>query len=384
MQTARPLPGESPHPLRLWSPEPGPKDSLPSPLITPDRSTPPPSLDWTVARFYREYVLPKIRRQPLPNRRPSSELTVQQDLVALNHWKRLTGDATLYEATDELLAAFVTALQKQPGPRGKPLSQNGARKVALHLGYVLEQAAKPTRRHPKALGLFAADPQRWPLGGPLMPTPPAAERDFSNWFSPIELDRIFAELRRGPDLTNFCGVPGSTWWPSLGAILYNVGLRIDTAMRAERSMVGRDVPPDFIKIPAAIWKRGQQPPPLCLNRWARAAIEAVAGPGQERLLPWQSRSRTGELRPWPSGRGWLFTAFRRILAKAGIRRHVKFNGFRSALETWAICENPGLAPVIAGHKARIVTVDHYTHFSAVRDLMAQVPQPGQATQRELF
>lgn len=345
-----------------------------------------PSLDWTLTQLYREHVLPKCREAGQPNRRPASPKTIEQDWIALRHWQRITGDPPLRRILDDLSAEFVARIMAESGPMGVPLGQNAARKTCLHLQFMLNQAGPPNRRHPRALALFS-DRKRWPVGLPVLPAPPAKEPDDERFFTLDQIAHLIDVARaKGPTLSNFLGVRGSVYWPNLILWTYNTGLRPETSMLARRTMIAARCPEDFIRIPAEIFKRHQQRPPFCINRWAREAVEAVRIEGSDGLFPWGVHSRSGEQRPWPAGHSRLFEAFREIADKAGLPadQHLAFSGFRKALLTWLAEHHPLLASIVAGHRGKSVVANHYTHYTAVRSALAQVPQPGRHVQKNLF
>jgi integrase len=338
-----------------------------------------PSLDWTLRMLYDRHVLPHCRLAPMLNRRPADPKTIEADRNALNHFDRLMGEVPLSRLTDDIFGEFITRLQSEPGPRGKVLAQNTARKIGTHIEYIVAQAGPPSKRHPRAAWLFN-DPNRWPLGVPMVPKPPVEASDEERFLSFEEIEALYDESRRsGPTMRHLMSVPGTVWWPNVFLLVYNTSLRINTVMLAERSMIGPGrVPDDFIKIPPLIFKKRMVRPPFCLNRYAQQAIEALRLPGVDRLVPWQCKPRKGPTKPWPAGKSWFFAQFREIAARAGIDlrgQNLATNAFRKAANTWFTKHHPLYAPLIAGHAAKVMTVDVYTQYTAVREIVNQLPQP---------
>lgn len=344
-------------PLRLF------QDGDPTDDLKPRRST--QVTEWsTLTDLYDLFVLPKRRV-----RQRSQPRTIEQDRNALAIWERLTGNPPLCRIDAATVEAFSDAYAECPGRDAEHVSPNSIRKVCTHLQFILDAAGPEVRRDRPTAGIFDRRP-------PYIPRPPLRDKPAEDQFTLDEIQLLIEACRFAPRTTSLMGHDPATWWRSLFTFLYNTGLRIGSAIQAEWSMVDCDKP-GWISIPAAIYKGGKVGHQIYLNRWARAAIDAVRRPGQSRLFPWTD---------WPASNTWLHACRRKILESSTIRsdHHYGFHALRKSLISWLAGENPMLASMVAGHRTGNVTRDHYVKPDVVKALLDRVPQPVPFRQKDLF
>lgn len=349
-----------------------------SPDGSGDASPPGLSLDCTLQELYDRYVFPVCRESK------AATDTVAQDRESLALWTEITGGPPMRLIDQFLCARFVAELAKRPGKRSEHISPNTVRKHCTHLQFILDRAGPRTRRNRLGLALFAVDP-------PYFERPKKRAKPPRDAFTFDELGRILEACALAQPTENLLEIDAPIWWDGLANFTYNTGLRIDTIMMSDWSMVDRDEP-GWITIPREIFKGGEHGHQLYLNATARSAIEGVAACVAKLGLPEPYRSRLFPWRGWPTSASWLHFCRREILAKSSIPAHRRFgfHGSRKALLTWAASENKELARAIAGHVARDVMDESYVNLEdpevrrKLRELLNRVPQPGRLRQRELF
>jgi integrase len=202
---------------------------------------------------------------------------------------------------------------------------------------------------------------------PRIPKPPHKTKQSIEAYTVDEIGLWLAACRHAKAAKNLCGCDPPLWHKSLVRFLYNTGLRIDTALMVEWSMVDHDRK-HWITIPPELMKGGRQGGIFYLNRAARHAAETMRIAGQPRLFLWSG---------WPQSQNWLHATRRKILAASEIPpdRRFGYHGLRRCLINYAATKNGLLAEMIAGHRGGSVTREYYVQPDAVVELLESIPQP---------
>lgn len=332
----------------------------------PVASSAPPLLsrESTLTEFADRFFFPVCREAA-----GSRNGTLRLDRQVLGLWKMYTGDPPIGQIDDLMCGAFVAELRKRPGVKGKPqLSPNTVRKLCTHLQTILDHAGPRSRRNRLGQGLLA--------DVPYLERPKKRRKEARDNFTLNEIGAWLDHCGEAAHAANLLGLDPCLWWKGIVTFIYNTGLRIDTTMRLEWSMLDRDEP-DWLAIPAEIYKGGEHGLDMYVNSHARAAIEAIGSRKHGRIFPWHG---------WPESQGWLQAQRRSLLSLAGIPEHRRFgfHGLRKALSTWIAPQNWMLSKIVLGHSTNDVTKECYVNPDVMREILTRVPQPGKLRQKALF
>lgn len=353
---AHPTRQSSPSTIRLWDPQRDPQQARP-PLL---------SSAMTLTEFASAFFFPVCRES-----QQASQRTLDLDRMALRMWALYTGDPPMVQIDQAACAQFVKQLVKRPGQKGREtISPNTVRKLCCHLQTILDRAGPRTRRNRLGQGLFAEEP-------PYLERPKKRVKEATDNFTLNEIGAWLEQCALAQATDSLMGLDPARWWTALVVFIYNTALRIDTAMRLTWAMLDHNEP-DWLDVPASIYKGGQHGLKLFVNRPARAAIEAIGSRGRfDQVFPWRN---------WPASQGWLQKLRRRMLAAAGLPAHRRFgfHGLRKALSNWVAPQNWALNKIILGHRPNDVTIESYVNPQVMRDILGRVPQPGRLHQKDLF
>jgi hypothetical protein len=324
-----------------------------------------PSPSWTLRQFVEWYVRPNYLAA---KKRHPETFRCYDQVVRL--WEELCpGLRTLreIEADRRGCQAFVEKLKSRRGLKTSQISDNTVRKICTHAQKIFDLAGPINRNNRNAAQVMG--------NVPYLERPSAVREAPDGDFTLDEIGMWLGVCREAQSTGNLTGINQKRWWSCLVIFCYNTGLRIDTVMSATWDMVDRRRP-DWITIPARIYKGRKHGGDFYLNAPARAAIESLRLRSKERLFPW---------RDWPASQGWLQECRRRMLARTDLPEHRRFgfHGLREALGTYLSSRNPMVASIVLGHKSMAAmqscfsatTRDFYANHQIVREYMDQVPQP---------
>jgi len=312
----------------------------------PDRADP---AAMTLAEFFRSYA----QRNFLAARQAKPR-NVEQYRESMRLWQQYTGDPPLPAIDQEQLTAFSLALQQRTW-RGKAIDNRTVNKHLKSVQTVLRLAGPRGERNRLGCGLLAEVPYAALLPeSRRRPKPPA----------------LLAEVEAAWDVMGEAveprvhGIRAGQWGRALWLVLWNTGLRIDAALRAEWRMVEDR----WLVVPAGCGKTRHESW-IWLNEPALRALQLI-------------RTASPKLFSWPwDPRHWH--KFRRTLF--AIEGHPerstwKTHALRRALATYLARHNPAVADLMLGHSGRSILLDHYVDPSIVADLMGRREQPRQAAE----
>jgi len=309
-----------------------------------------PSPDWTLTDFWARWARPaKVARSASPRYLRALE-------QSLRLWTDATADPPLADVDDRTCDSFLVFLQ------GRSISPNTIRKHARHVQHLLDWAAprsRDNRRPPAVDGLFGDDHRGRPRPAPYIEPPPEVYHGPRPHYTIDEIDTI---LRTCPEARKpRYAADLALWWRCLWILLWNTGLRAESAtLLAPSHRAG-----DWADLPPEIMKRRRRGHRLYLNRHARAALDRVEPP--DPATPYFA---------WPHSYSWFYAEIRRLEASLPADRRLGTHACRRALISWLQQRNPEVAKLIAGHSGRgDVTLRHYTAPEIVVELMESYPQP---------
>ncbi len=324
------------------------------------------SAEMTLPAFYHAYVHPVCRVAKLADPK-----TIALDLAALKHWETLTANPSLQDITEFDTAGFIAAIVGCDGRHGNKISPNTIRKHCVHLQFILDRAGPRSRTLRNAARLIEEPP------GFEKPKERKAARP-----ALLSLDEIGAWIRAAEEAESpqMDRVVPAKWWRVLVTFTYNTGLRIDTVMRLEWTMLDQA---GWLTVPPEIYKGHEHGGSFYVNQPAREALATIREWRHKRLFPWAN---------WPASSSWLQAQRRSLWRKAGINQPGNgFHGLRRSLMTFLAGKNDLVARIVAGHAAgNDVLMGHYVDRKGiVADLLEQVPQPSfrhsdTADQRTMF
>lgn len=305
----------------------------------------------TLTEFSEIYVLPVYMRM-----KDSSPRTIDEYRQSLKYWREFSADPPLEEIDQWLCAEFVEQLKRLPGRKtDQCLSPNTIRKHCIQLQHCLDLAGPQSRQHRCAQGLLEQVPY--------LERPSAWYEEVEKTFEIEEIDRWLGVCWHAK-VPRISGVSPTAWWSALIIYIYNVGIRINTALQIRWEMHRRDdrqrlwlhVPPGIIK-----QHRGEK---FYVNIAAAEAMESI-------------RSQRELIFPWPHHRRYLDTVRVKLLTAAGIppERRFGFHALRGAMCTEAAEKNPMVAQKQAGHLGIAMTRDAYVNKKVVAETMEKLPQP---------
>lgn len=315
--------------LRIFWPE-----DAPAPKPRPARAK-------TLSEFYRDYVLPVIR---VP--KGSSDATIEQDQVALRHWKRLTGDPPLDRISPELCARFMAELGRQG------LSPSTIRKTAVHLQFILDHAGPPDRRHRNAARILD--------GVPYLERPGQILREPEPAFTWPEIEGLIEACKGVKHTDCLPQVDQPLWWASLVRFAWHTGLRRMNLLNARWSWLTAD---GWLVIPGAEYKQHKTGRRFYISSAARRAAERVRIAGEDRMFPWNG------------GKSYFQARWRDLTARLPENRRFGLKAIRRATLTWLAERNPLVSRLVAGHRKLDVLEDFYVQRDVVVNLLESMPVP---------
>ncbi|GAB4141022.1 MAG: hypothetical protein Kow0040_29560 [Thermogutta sp.] len=316
--------------LRVVWPENWQRDSYPRPSRKP-----------TLTEFYADYVLPMIRR---PKGRASG--TVEQDWIALRHWKRITGDPPLDEITAETCARFMAALAEQG------LAGSTMRKTAIHLQFILDHAGPADRRHRNAADIISLVPY--------IERPEGTPREPEQAFTLGEIELLIESCREIKCTSAIPCHDQPLWWACLIRFAWHTGLRRMNLLNARWSWVTED---GWLVIPAAQYKQKKGGRRVYLSKAARQSADKVRFHGEDRMFAW-------------AGTPFFFhTRWRCISAALPAGRRFCTKAIRRATLTWLAERNPLVSRLVAGHRKLDVLEDYYVQRDVIINLLESMPAP---------
>ncbi len=322
------------------------------------RESTEPTVNWTIRDFYDLWA-----KKNYIEFNELSEDTARLYRQAIGIWEEVTDNPPLYAASQVDFDDFVKALKKRPGRDGGRGSSNTVIKLCSHFQKLWDLTGprtsdRRTRRNAQLL-----------TSVPYFERPPKTSDDPDGDFSIEEVGRLLGAAEYAQRTSNILGVLPSAFWKALYVFLWNTGLRIETAMCAEWSMVDSKKS-GWIHCPKEIMKKKQRAINCYLNAHARAAIESVKTSYSKRLFPWMN---------FEASFSWLYEMHRRNLTVAGISedRRFAFHGLRKALGTNVADLSQGgeLAEMALGHKQKSVAFQNYINKSVLTPLLDALPQP---------
>ncbi|MDD4888304.1 MAG: tyrosine-type recombinase/integrase [Phycisphaerae bacterium] len=301
-----------------------------------------------MSQFYERYVRPAVMEPG-----GAAERNLYEYGQTIKYWHDLTGDPPLKEIDEWVCAEFLKRLKRLPGREGhEVLSVNTVRKHCVHLQHVLDLAGPKDRRHPMAKRLLDESPY--------LQRPAAWLDEVEDVFEGHEVE-AWKRACRFATTPRIDGVAASAWWLGLIVYIYNVGIRIGSALAIRYAWHSTD--PEgrhWLKIPYGAIK-GHKALKLYVSAEAWEAIQAI-------------RTDRELVFPWPHCRRHLDTIREQLLEKAGIPadRQFGFHGLRKALASDLAEGNPIAAQKQLGHAAMTMTSGHYVPPRATAGAIEEV------------
>lgn len=307
----------------------------------PRGSSPRPARKPTLTEFYADYVLPMIRR---PKGRANG--TVEQDWIALRHWKKITGDPPLDQITTETCARFMAALAEMG------LAESTQRKTAIHLQFILDHAGPADRRHRNAAEIITRVPY--------IERPEGTPREPEQAFTLGEIELLIESCREIKCTSAIPCHDQPLWWASLIRFAWHTGLRRMNLLNARWSWVTED---GWLVIPAARYKQKKAGRRVYLSEAARQAAGRVKTQGEDRMFAW-------------NGSLSFFRNCWKLLTKAmPTDRQLGLKAIRRATLTWLAERNPLVSRLVAGHRKLDVLEDYYVQRDVIINLLESMPVP---------
>lgn len=336
------------------------------PGVSTSKNPPPPtpwSPRWTLRKYYEECLLPRLKA--LGTRDPK---TIACDRQAIQEFEWCVGEhLPLEDFGAEHWLAFLTGL-KHITWRGRPRSQNTARKAAVTVRHVLNRAAVQEWRD-------AAGVQHVGLCTFGRLEVPEIERSEPlGWYSLDEVSRMVAFAASCEDLRPDFLPPGlspNAFWPAVIGFAFNTGLRPKSIFAARREWIGRETA-HWLWLPKEALKKASRPCEFYLNASARRAVDLAASADVEgRLFPWLG---------WPTTRPQMFAEHKRIARGAGLseeRAAFQFKGYRRALTNWALTATGDtmIVRLLLGHRFPGAMDFYARRQSIIPPVLDRLPQP---------
>jgi integrase len=311
-----------------------------------------PSPHWTPEEFFDRYVWPLIFEPE--GRKPRTRDEYRQTLRYATRFTHAAGLDQFQRV--EVVANWHRGLRSLRKDDGEPLAANTLRKHCTHLQCVLDRAGpkKRERRHSRNAGLLA--------DVPLIEKPAATRGRTKNVYS-LEGVGMFQAASFAAKSPRLSGLLASTWWRSLVIVIYNCGLRIGTATQLQRAWLEVDRHGTWFNIPPEAMKM-KQPIRVYVNRWARAAIDAIP---IDRNLIFE----------WPHTMQYLDACRVKILKRSGLpeAEQFGFNGIRKRANSEIQMINTAAARLFAGHATGDVNLTYYTDPDVLVQACERLPQP---------
>ncbi len=271
--------------------------------------------------------------------KPASPKTVLSYTETIRWWGEATGDPPLTHITDLVVSEFIgSLLTARAGRIGQQLSPSTVAKHLRQLRTLLAQTGPRTSFTPRSQGILAHAPYVE------VPSPPSIIR--CGDFTDEEFARLLVASRvmTGPRLD---GVEPAAWWNALLLLIYWTGLRKQTYLGLEWTMLVED----YFEIPCRIMKGGK-PFVQYVHPEVVAAIEAIWTP---RLLIFE----------FPHSDRWFHRQWQRLRNEAGLkgREYLYRSGHavRKTHVTEIARDDQVAAQVSAGHKAFDTTTRFYVN-----------------------
>lgn len=295
----------------------------------------------TLSEFYDSYVRPVIR-QP----RGRSDGTIEQDLIAIRHWKRITGDPPLNAITADVCAQFVAELIRYG------LSPSTIRKTATHLQFILDHAGPADRRHRNAAEIISKVPY--------LERPQACGGDPEPAFTLAEIESLIEACKQLLPTSTIGFQKQPLWWASLIRFAWHTGLRRMNLLNVQWSWVDSN---GWLFIPSSKYKQHKAGRRLYLSTMARKIAERVRNQGEDRIFAWNGS----------------MSYFRKYWSKLtmALPEHRRFGtkAIRRATLTWLAERNPLVSRLVAGHRKLDVLEDFYVQRDVIVNLLETMPTP---------
>lgn len=295
----------------------------------------------TLCEFYRDYALPIIR-----NAKGCSPSTVEQDWVALRHWKRITGDPPLDRITPETCAKFMAELTRQG------LAPSTIRKTAVHLQFILDQAGPPDRHHRNAAKVLDQVPY--------LERPGSTNHEPEPAFTLAEIENLIESCKsvKRTDCVSLGDQP--LWWASFVRFAWHTGLRRMNILNARWSWFAED---GWLAIPSAAYKQHKAGRRFYISAPARRAAERIRIVGEDRIFAWNGV------------KSYFRTCWRDVTRTFAEHRRFGLKAIRRATLTWLAERNPLVSRLVAGHRKLDVLEDFYVQRDVVINLLESMPIP---------
>jgi integrase len=292
---------------------------------------PTSDVDLSLSGFYRTYYLPNCLSDTV-------EETRRQYDIALNLWRRITGDPPLRFIINTTLAKFRDTLLAMKGRGGRPYSPNTVRSKLVQIQAILDAAGPSGPRKRDAAGLIAAVPYC---------KPPREEQQIPR---AIALDRLadVYESARMMDCPEGLDFPPVLWWRSLLSVALNTALRRNNLFSLRWEYVYLEK--HQVVIPAERMRKGRRPHLVPLNADAVAHLRSIRGDATADFVF-----------PWPYTAKSFDDKFKLLQGLAGIPPGDRF-GLQAIRRTaasllWQQC--PEAAQIVLGHRSSLITLRHY-------------------------
>lgn len=296
----------------------------------------------TLCEFYESFVLPSVR---VP--RSQSNGTIEQDWVALGHWKRITGDPPLDQITTELCGRFMAQLADEG------MSPSTRRKTAVHLQFILDHAGPADRRHRNAAEILQKVPYIERPGTIAAEPEPA--------FTMAEIETLIEACKNTAGFTSTIPFQNQAlWWASLIRFAWHTGFRRMNLLNAKWSWLSED---GWLTIPPPKYKQQKSGRRFYISTTARKIAERVRIKGDDRIFAW-------------TGSNSCFRArWSRLAQSLPKDRRFGTKAIRRAALTWLAERNPLVSRLAAGHRKLDVLEDFYIQRDVIIDLLESMPSP---------
>jgi integrase len=300
--------------------------------------------DLSVCGFFRAYYLRNCLAGAVPE-------TIRQYEIALNLWRRITGDPPIRLVTNDVVAKFRDVLLSMKGRGGRPMSPNTVRSKLRQLQAIFDAAGPSGPRHRDAAGILAKIPYAKPPAE-VLDTPRIVREE---WLNAVYKAAVAMD---SPDVF---GIKPRDWWQALLSLTLNTALRRGTLFSLRWEFV--DWKDRTLHLPYRNMKakRGHLIP---LNRPALEHLERI-------------KSASEVIFPWPYSRECFDDKFKLLQGLAGIPAGERFglHAIRRTAATLLWERSPQAAQIVLGHTSALITLRHYVQPKAAAAALESLPQP---------
>lgn len=309
------------------------------------------SVELSLLGFFRAYVKPQVLVLAA-----ARNLDQYEESLAL--WEAYTCGPSLAQIDQRgqaLCAAFLRGLRARTW-RDEPLSPNTIRKHCIHVQAVIDLAGPSSRTLPAAAKLIGSPP--------LILKPKVYVPEVEDVFT---LD----EIRRQYEAADV--VPRTEYWRALFRFAYNSAFRAATLFALQPKWLVEDELGWWAKVPGTAIKGG---------RGRRFYLTASAMTALAPLLA--GAKPTDRILARPVEKSWFYHSLHAIQEEARLPHDRQFglHALRKACVTELSAINPMAASWHAGHSARNITRDHYTHPRALVAAVKLLPEPVWRSRRQ--